>query len=136
MNFEKCNYSKTTKHIKFVAPFGNFYFFEKFVISELNEGIHFDWEKAEVLIKKSIEFYGNKKILGFISNRIHPYSVDPSIWTKGEQKYNLIEFSAIVIYNQYNLMNASIEEKFTNTPIKIFRSLEDAIDYTLSRKNL
>ncbi len=136
MYFEKYIFNKTIKHTKFEMPFGNFYCCDKFIVSELHEGVHFDWKKLELVVEKTVEFYGKKRKLGFISNRINHYSVDPSIWTKGEKKYNLIEFSAIVIYNQGNLMNASIEKKFTNTPIKTFRSLQDAITYIVNLKEL
>lgn len=129
MNFESYSFSKTLNYNKLEMPFGTYFLCEKFFIGELNEGIHFDWKKTELAIKKIIDFYGEDAKVGFISNRINHFSVDPSNWTKVEKKYNFILASAIVIYNNSNFMNATIEKQFTKKSIKRCMSLKEAIDW-------
>ncbi|WP_396600961.1 hypothetical protein [Algibacter sp. R77976] len=127
MNFERYTFSKNIPFKKIQMPFGTYYFCDRFVISELQESVHFDWIKAELIIEKIIKFYGKNVKIGFISNRINHFSVDPSNWTKIERKYNIIAASAIVIYNNSNFMNASIEKQFAKKSIKRCMSLEEAI---------
>jgi len=129
MKFENLFYSKTINFEKLEMPFGIYYLCENFFIGELQEGIHFDWIKAEMLFKKLIHFYSNCSNVGFISNRINDYSVDPTNWTKVEKKYDFITAGAIVIYNSSTLMNASIEKKFTKKSIKRCTSLKEAINW-------
>jgi len=66
--------------------------------------------------------------IGFISNRIKDYSIDPSNWTKIEEKYDLIGASAILMYTNSTYMNASIEKQFIKRSIKRCMSLKEAID--------
>lgn len=134
MNFESYSYSKKINYTKLEMPFGIYYLCDKFFIGELHEGIHFDWKKTEFAIEKIISFYGRDAKIGFISNRINHFSTDPSNWTKVEEKYNLIVASAIVIYNNSNFMNASIEKQFTKKSIKRCMSLKEAIKWMESLK--
>lgn len=136
MTLEHYPFSKNLNYTKLEMPFGRYYLFSSFIISELHEGVHFDWEKTELMVLKLKEFYDEGVKIGFISNRINHFSVDPSNWTKIEKKYNFIRSSAIVIYNQSNFMNASIEKQFTNTPISTYRSLEEAIDDMLKQEKI
>jgi len=129
MNFKNYSYGKTVDYTKLEMPFGTYYLGEKFFIGELYEGVHFDWEKTEFVLQKLVDFYGNDSEIGFISNRINHYSVDPYNWTKMEEKYKLIIASAIVVYNNSNFMNASIEKKFTSKSIKRCLSLHEAIKW-------
>tara|TARA_R110002111_G_scaffold246439_1_gene309061 strand:- start:198 stop:611 length:414 start_codon:yes stop_codon:yes gene_type:complete len=134
MNFENYSYSKTANYTKLEMPFGTYYLCEKFFIGELHEGVHFDWKKTELVAQKLIDFYGSNAKIGFISNRIKDYSIDPNNWTKIDEKYNLIVASAIVMYNNSTYMNASLEKQFTKKSIKRCMSLKEAINWMESLK--
>lgn len=136
MKFEASKFYKELKPLKLELPFGKYYFFDNFLISEIAEGIHFDWSKAEKLIVEIIKFYGKNVQVGFISNRINHYSVDPQNWVKLEKKHTFIAASAIVIYNNSNFMNASIEKQFAKKSIKRCRSLAEAIDWMINLKEI
>ncbi len=88
MHFEDSKYYKKIKSYKLELPFGNFYLTEKLVIGELNEGVHFDWEKGETLILEAIDFYGKQAKLVFVSNRINNYSIDPQNYSRLEENIN------------------------------------------------
>ncbi|WP_034039988.1 hypothetical protein [Wocania ichthyoenteri] len=134
MKIEDSEYYKTLNPFKLEMPFGNYYFFEKFIVGELFESIHFDWKKAELLIAEVLNFYGEHAQLGFIANRINHYSVDPQNWVKLEKKYNFISASAIVMYNMSTYMNASIEKQFAKKSIKRCTSLHEAIEWIINLK--
>ena len=134
MNLETYSHINNLGYEKLKMPFGTYFLFDNFFVSEILEGVHFDWNKAEIMIEKLIDFYGKDAQLGFISNRVNHYSVDPSNWTKIEHKYNLIVASAIVIYNNSNFMNASIEKQFSQKSIKRCMSLTEAIDWMAGLK--
>ncbi|XMO86333.1 hypothetical protein AAFN75_16220 [Algibacter sp. AS12] len=134
MTIEKYSFFKAYNFTKLEMPFGNFYLCDKFCISELNEGIHFEWENIVEVFDKIQNFYGKGGKFAYISNRINHYSIDPSNWTKIEQS-NFYPFaSAIVIYNNSSYMNASIEKKFTNISIKRCMSLKQAIEWVENLK--
>ena len=135
MLFEESELSKLT-HYKVEMPFGNFYLFEKYFISEIHEGVHFDWEMIQATMVEVLEFYGNNARVGYISNRVHSYSMNPNTWGKVHEKYNLIIGSAIVIYNNFTFMNASIEKQFTEISIKRCLSLAEAVEWILNLKEL
>jgi len=134
MFFENSKYYKTFQSYKLVMPFGNYYFTEKFIVGEIHEGMHIDWDKTQAIINEAVEFYGKNAKLAFISNRINRYSVDPQNWINMEQKYNFIVASAIVIYSSSTYMNASIEKKFAQKNIKRASNLDEAIKWVLNLK--
>ncbi len=131
MKFENSEFSKLI-HYKIEMPFGNFYLLEKFFISEIHEGVHFDWEMIKSVMTEVVEFYGENAKIGYISNRVNSYSMNPQTWNKVQKKYNLLFASAIVSYNNITFMNASIEKQFTTISIKRCLSLEEAIQWIKS----
>lgn len=136
MKFEQSKYFKTIKHFKLVMPWGNYYLYEKFVVSELKQGVHFDWDKTKLLVKELIEFYGENAEIGFISNRVNAYSIDPQNWVKVEKEYNLLIASAIVIYNPSTYLNATLEKHFSKSSMKRCNSLDEAIIWIMSLSEL
>lgn len=135
MKFENTLLSKTLSYYKLEMPFGDFYFCEKFLISELHSGVHFDWSKIEMVVKEVIKFYGKDVKLGYISNRVNSYSVDPQDWGKVE-KYHMMAGSAIVYYNYMMYMNASLEKRFLKTTMHRCLSLDEAIEWILKLEAL
>ena len=136
MTFESLPNSENLNYKKIEVPFGTYYLCDTFFISELNEGVHLDWEKCLLIINQLMEHYGPNSKIGYISNRINHFSVNPSNWTKIEKNYNFIYASAIVVYNNSNLMNASIEKQFTNIPMKKCMSIIEAVEWMQNFKAL
>lgn len=135
MNFENSQFFKL-KHNKLEMPFGNFYFFKTFIISEISEGMHFDWEMIQEVMVHVVEFYGQEAKLGYISNRVNSYSINPQAWNKVQKKYNIIVVGAIVAYNKMNFLNASLEKNIANTSIKRCFSLEEAFEWVSNIREL
>ncbi len=127
MQFEKTCHFKTLKPLKVGLPFGNYFFCKRFIIGEPFEGVHFDWNKAELLINEVIKHYGSNAKIAYIVNRINHYSIDPQNWLKIEKKYDFLVAGAIVYYNNANYINASLEKQFTTKSIKRCLSIDEAI---------
>lgn len=136
MKFEQSAHFKTLKSHKLALYFGDFYFCEKFFIAEVHEGIHFDWDMIKQVMDKLVEFYGDSIKLGYISNRVNSYSINPQTWIKVDSEYNIIVASAIVTYSNIAFMNATLEKRFYKRSIKRCLSLEEAIDWILNIKEL
>ena len=129
MRFEDSKYFQliATKKIEF--PFGNFYISDKILISEINEGVHFDWDKILQVIDVIYDYFGSYKKIGYISNRIYSYSIEPQLWLKFHEEYDFIVATATVSYNDFNYMNATIEKLFTKSSLKRCSDLDEAIEW-------
>ncbi len=134
MKFENSPFSKTISYYKLEMPFGNFFLCEKFIISELNADIHLDFPKIELVAKEVLEFYGEDDKIGYISNRINSYSVDPQVWTKAQRfnRNNMVLGGSIVFYNDMMFLNASLEKRFSTVRVLPCLSLGEAIDWVLN----
>ena len=136
MTFEQSRYFDALKTHKHVLPIGNFYFCEKFYLAEIHEGMHLDYNELTCVMEELIKYYGKNIKLGFISNRINSYSLDPSLYNKIDEEFNIIVASAFVVYNDISYMNASIEKRFSKKRIKRCVMLDEAIEWILNRKEL
>ncbi|MFI1773624.1 hypothetical protein [Thalassobellus citreus] len=132
MHFENSKYSKEFKYTKLEYPFGNFYLCEKFFISELNDGVHFNWEKIQLVMDDLIKHYDHDTSLAYISNRINSYSIDPQTWKQTLDKYKIIIASSIVAYTSFTFYNASLEKVFSEKSIKRCLNLKEAIEWSLN----
>ena len=129
MRIEDSIYANTYKK-KVEMPFGNFYFFEKFVISEINEGVHFDWEKVQLIMKVAFQFYNENFKIAYISNRVNSYSMEPQTWMKFKKNgLNFIVAAAIIVYDEISLEIATLEKSFTSNSIKRCFSIDEAINW-------
>lgn len=90
---------------------GTYYFFDTFIVSEINQDIIYNWETAQNMIKSAIEFYGkdNLSSISYISNRINSYAVKPADWLKFFKSNLNMNAYAIVTYNNRSHINATLE---------------------------
>jgi len=117
------------KHKKVSFSYGDFYFFEKYIVSEIHEGSHITYEIAQTLIEAAVEHYGEGAKLGYISNRINSYSLLPQDWLKFFKEKNNIVALAIVAYTKISFMNVVLEKIFSSAPIRKFRDMDEAVDW-------
>lgn len=129
MRFEDSKYFKELKPKKLEFSFGNFYLCDRFFVSEIHEGKHFGWNQVKLVVTKILEFYGDDAKLVYISNRINSYSAEPQSWLKVDEKLNFIVAGALVIYNNFSFINASLEKHFSKKSIKRCSSLEEAVNW-------
>ena len=129
MRFENSPFFEKMKCKKVVLDFGSYYLLEDFFIMEVNEGVHFNWDKLSVLLNSLRDYYGIHKQLAYIANRINPYSIDPVLWSYFDKEDSILFAAAIVSYRDSTYLNANIEKQMASIPIKRSHSLEEAIHW-------
>ena len=131
MKFADSKYSQLLEYKTIEFSFGTIYTTKHFIISELNEGIHVDYNIAGELIGRFIEEIRNGVKIGYIANRINSYSFDPQLWLDFNNEYDFLIATAIVSYNDFSYINSSIEKHFFQKSLKRCHSLEEAIEWML-----
>jgi hypothetical protein len=132
MKVEESKYN-LLKPTKVSFYFGNFYFFDKIIIGELSDGIHFDLVKVLQVIDKIYNHYGQDFKIVYIANRINSYSTDPQTWTKLQNRGdNFLLAAALVIYNDMGFKVAAIEKQISKTYLKRCNHLDEAFIWALS----
>ena len=123
------------KNIKEVreCEFGVFYFFDGLVISEIKEGIVFNWDMAKKIINIAYDLLGRDTPIALISNRINDYSVVPTDWLKFYMHRHQLEFYSIVAYDKSGLSSIVLERMFFKNNIRQFSNLETAIAWSMEK---
>jgi len=111
--------------------FGTVYIFDGFLISEINEGVHFSWEyHGKQMVEDISCFLGTDgRNIIYISNRIHSYSVVASDWLKFFKNYYFLKGYYVVEQDEQRKINAVIETMFFNGKIKRFHTLDCAVNF-------
>lgn len=134
MRFEKSPYYNAMAFKKTTLPIGDFYMLEFFVIAEIKEGMHIGVEACQEIIIALVAHYGEDLKIGFISNRIHSFSIDLRQWVKYNTDFDFIMATAIVFYDDLNFNIATIEKKLANYSTKRCHDLGQAIEWMHSLK--
>ncbi len=113
--------------------FGLFYFFDSLVISEIHEGVVFNWNMAQKAIDAAYEVIGKDKPIAYISNRVNSYSVVPSDWIKFYTNRHQLNFYSVVAYNKGGLASLILERMFFRGSLRQFPDLESAIKWSLAK---
>ncbi|MDT0538794.1 MULTISPECIES: hypothetical protein [Croceitalea] len=123
------------KNIKEIREyqFGTFYFFDGIVISEMNEGVTFEWNMAKKAIKAAQEIFGEDMPIAYISNRINNYHIVPTDWSKFYANRNQLSFYSVVGQTKGSFASLVMERMFFKNSIKQFTDLEEAITWSLSK---
>ncbi|MDG5491447.1 hypothetical protein [Psychroserpens sp. SPM9] len=132
MKFETSKYSKSLEYKKVEFPFGTLYTTKHFVISELNEGIHVDYNLVSELISAFSEDIKKGLRIGYIANRINSYSFEPQLWLDFNNEYDFLVASAVVSYNDFSYLNSSLEKHFFKKSLKRCHNLDDAIEWMMA----
>lgn len=122
-------YSQVIKELNY--PFGTLYIFDGYLISEINEGVHFSWDHHGKQMVEDVSCYlgtlGDNLI--YISNRVNSYSVLASDWLKFFKNYYFLKGYYVVDDKQQTKVNSLIENLFFNGKIKRFDSLDEAVNF-------
>lgn len=120
---ESIHYKEAIQELNF--PFGDFYLFDSYVVSEIKADIVFNWkEHAEQVVKEIDYLYdGKSKNLVYISNRIHHYTVVPSDWLKFFSYSFKLKGYAIVGKSK----NSLLEKLFVQSSFRNFNQLDEAV---------
>jgi len=131
LKLEDSNFLKL-EHEEVILPFCKFYFFEKFIVSEIHEGVHFDWKRVKIISDLMLTHYSKQKKIIYLSNRVNSYSIEPQSWLKFDKKYSLVSATGIITYDKKGSISIVLERLFSKEKIKTFRGLKDAIAWALN----
>ncbi|MBA6313642.1 hypothetical protein [Cellulophaga baltica] len=112
---------------RYQLTIGTFYFYENYVVSEVNEGIALSFETLQEVIQLGKEHYGKHTPFVFISNRVNSYSFNPTSHFKTVPMFPNVKGFAVVVYDSINKEIAEMEQTFVHKPVHIFDDLSDAI---------
>ncbi|OBX22814.1 MULTISPECIES: hypothetical protein [Bizionia] len=108
-------------------PGAEIFVFDDFLICQIGEGMEIHPEHNTNL-KEVIEKHFLGKHIGYISNRVNSYSVDPLTYVETEKIPNLLAM-AIIPETEIMRKNAEYERNFYDKPYEIFDCLGDAINW-------
>ncbi len=128
---KELSYFKNIREVR-EFEFGVFYFFDTLVISEINEGVFFQWKMAEKAVKASKEFYGENQPIVYISNRINNYTVEPKDWLKFYSNRHQLKYYSDVGSTTGSLPSTLLEKMFFNGSLQQFDDIEEAIEWSLN----
>ena len=111
--------------------FGDVIFLDKTIVTELNEGITYGWEKGSLVIKLAEKCFGKDFYVNYMANRIYDYSVIAQDWIKFFEENRKLRSFCIVTYGQTGQTNLAIERLFYKKgKIMHFTDLKLALQYT------
>ncbi|GAB1857194.1 hypothetical protein MHTCC0001_20300 [Flavobacteriaceae bacterium MHTCC 0001] len=116
------------KHV--VDKIGTFYYFDNFMISELNEGLVVNLEVVlNVTNKLTMKHYGTTTPFVYISHRINSYSIQPTVHLTTQKLMPNTMGYAVVSYNSVHKEIVDIEKLFLDIPAKMFNCIEEAVTW-------
>ncbi|RDY59906.1 hypothetical protein [Flagellimonas nanhaiensis] len=126
------DFFKNIKEIR-ECEFGIFYFFDGLVISEIGEGVVFNWGMAKKIIDIAYEVIGRDTPIAYISNRVNNYSVVPIDWLKFYKNRHQLEFYSVVAHSKSGFSSIVLERMFFRNNIRQFSNLEEAVTWSLEK---
>ncbi|OAB78990.1 hypothetical protein [Cochleicola gelatinilyticus] len=98
-----------------------------YVIATINEGVVLTNDLSYEIIQHAVEHFQDAPFV-YITNRIHSYSVDPSVYIMTNDIKNLKGFG-VVSPHVLARDNATFEKNFLNKEFEIFKTLDEAIEW-------
>lgn len=121
-------YSEVLKEVN--LPYGDFYFFDGFVVSEIFEDVVFSWEEAKPVIYEVTNFYNTDgRDIVYLSNRINDYSVKPVDWLNFASFSFKLNGYGVINDRKAGLLNSKLESLFVKSKFKSFTALTDALQW-------
>ena len=126
----------------YILQFGKFYFYEKFVVSEIGENITYDGYMVNMVEDLINSHYGHKKNIGYISNRVNNYIVSKHAWSKflsNSERFNgyaTVPSSKESLWNKMRNINKSKFEKAKFNTLLEAASWVTSLNILLKNKKL
>ncbi len=99
-------------------------FYDYYVVSRLKEDTVFDRPQVKELVDVCNDYFEDRHFV-YISQRVHNYNVNPTIYLKLKEAKNLCGI-AIVSQKTSALNMAAFEKNFAKVPFEVFLELKDA----------
>lgn len=110
----------------YILENGQHYFFDNFIVSEINDGIKIDYDSSKDVLDVVNSHYEDSKEVILITNCIHQNEISSNNWDKMLQDVKAI---GVVSNSRYELNTNPDLPHFTTARIRNFSKLEDAIKW-------
>ena len=117
------------------TKFGNLYFFENYLITEMFEGMSIGKKEFTKVFNLCTDVYGSNKSFGIISHRLFSYSVNLFELISISDKFNVVVANAVVAYTDISLKNFELEKQLLKFKGKFFNNLNSAITWIKKEVN-
>jgi hypothetical protein len=117
------------------TKFGNLYFFNEFLITEMFEGMIIGKKEFTKIFDLCLDIYGSNKPFGIVSHRIYPYSVNLSELVTMTNRFNSVLANAVVAYTDISLKNFELEKQLLGFKGKFFNNLDSSITWIKNEIN-
>ena len=110
--------------------FGNFYFCDNILITEIFEGVIVGKEEFIEISDLLVKHIDIKKPYGLISHRLYSYSVNLYELIPLIGLFGLLVVNAIVAYSGISFKNFELEKRLLKFEGESFNNLKDAFEWT------
>lgn len=108
---------------------GSVYVFDKFLVTEFNEGILLNSEKYKLLGTIIEDHFSHLETFGFVANRIHKYATTPTELIEVKKNMTSIPRNAYVCYDESTKKSSIFESTFCPYEAAFFDGLEKALHW-------
>jgi hypothetical protein len=108
---------------------GTIYVFDNFIVSEFNEGVLVDLDCLTEVYYYLNAYSENKHGFGYISNRVHQYTVKVTDFMKTKILTQKIYPTAVVAYDEISKNTFKFEKQVNNCSAVLCESLDKAVIY-------
>jgi hypothetical protein len=112
---------------------GMVHFFNHLAVVEFNEGAHIDLSTVKKTLKDIIDYFGQSKPFGIITNKVNSYSISLLDTKYARQALPNLTAYGIVSYNSASRMSAGIESSFCEWKDICFDNLQVGLDTVYKR---
>jgi len=109
--------------------FGNLYFFDNFLITEIFEGMIVGKKEFLKIFDLCSDVYNSNKSFGIVSHRLYPYSVNLFELIPITDKFNSVIANAVVAYTDISVKNFELETQVLKFKGKFFNNMDSAITW-------
>ena len=110
--------------------FGNFYFCNNILITEIFEGVIIGKEKFIKILDLLVKHIDIKKPYAILSHRLYSYSVNLHELIPIINLFGLLVVNAVVAYSNISLKNFELEKRLLKFEGESFSNLEEAFKWT------
>lgn len=121
------------------VPMGTFEFHELYMVSEIAEGVHFEYEDAHVVEEYARKYYQGRPF-GYISRRKNSSSINPLVYIEHPpcELLGMVSFAAVV-YRAVSEYSAQVEKALSacggRIQYEIFYDFDQAEQWTIGLVN-
>lgn len=106
---------------------GSFECYPNLVIGRIHQGVKINLDNALPVMAIGVNYYNESNPVVYLSDRMHSYSIDPTMHLEAHKLFPFVLGYGVVAYNELNYRVAQLETRFLPCEGGVFRSMEDGL---------